>query len=94
MDGTGEPQFCGCLHDGTPPAVVRAVWIAWDWLAGLALLLNVAALARGFRDVLGAEPITFYEWPEPAPGTRDGGASSSGRLQQPASLRDRRRRVT
>jgi hypothetical protein len=67
MDATGEPEFCGCPHDHTPPAVVRAVWIVWDRLAGLALLLNVAALARGFRDVLGAEPITFYEWPDPPP---------------------------
>jgi hypothetical protein len=77
MDGTGEPQFCGCIHDSTPPAVVRAVWIVWDWLAGLALLLNVAALARGFRDVLGAEPITFYQWPEPAPGTGPAPAASA-----------------
>ena len=68
MDATGEPEFCGCLHDGTPPIIVQAVWIAWDWLARLAWPLNVAALARGFRDVLGAEPITFYQWPEPPPG--------------------------
>jgi hypothetical protein len=68
MDATGEPEFCGCLHDDTPPAVVRAVWIVWDWLARLAWPLNVAALIRGFRDVLGAEPITFYQWPEPAAG--------------------------
>jgi hypothetical protein len=69
MDATGETEFCGCPHDDTPPAVVRAVWIAWDWLAGLVWPLNVAALIRGFRDVLGAEPITFYQWPEPPPGT-------------------------
>jgi hypothetical protein len=68
MDTTGEPQFCGCLHNGTPPIVVRAVWVAWDWLARLAWPLNVAALARAYRDVLGAEPITFYQWPEPRPG--------------------------
>jgi hypothetical protein len=68
MDTTGEAEFCGCPHDGTPPVVVRAVWIVWDWLARMAWLLNVAALARGFRDVLGAEPITFYQWPEPPPG--------------------------
>jgi hypothetical protein len=69
MDATGEPEFSGCMHDHTPPAVVRAVWIAWDWLAGVACLLNVAALVRGFRDLLGANPITFYQWPEPALGT-------------------------
>jgi hypothetical protein len=68
MDTTGEPEFCGCPHDGIPPAVVRAVWIAWDWLAGMAWPLNVAALIRGFRDLLGSEPITFYEWAEPTPG--------------------------
>jgi hypothetical protein len=68
MDATGEPEFCGCLHDSTPPVVVRAVWIGWDWLARMAWPLNVAALARGFLDVLGAKPITFYEWPESPPG--------------------------
>jgi hypothetical protein len=68
MDTTGEPEFCGCPHDGIPPAVVRAVWIAWDWLAGMAWPLNVVALARGLRDLLGAEPITFYQWPEQPPG--------------------------
>jgi hypothetical protein len=65
MDATGEPQFCGCLHDGTPPIVVRAVWVAWDWLARLAWPLNVAALAQAYRDVLGVKPITFYQRPEP-----------------------------
>jgi hypothetical protein len=68
MDTTGEPEFCGCLHNGTPPIIVQAVWIAWDWLARLAWPLNVAALAQACRDVLGAEPITFYQWPEPPPG--------------------------
>jgi hypothetical protein len=68
MDTTGEPEFCGCPHDGIPPAVVRAVWIVWDWLASMAWPLNVAALVRGFRDLLGSEPITFYQWPEPPPG--------------------------
>jgi hypothetical protein len=68
MDTTGEPEFCRCPHDGMPPIVVRAVWIAWDWLARMAWPLNVAALTRGFRDLLGAEPITFYQWPEPPPG--------------------------
>jgi hypothetical protein len=82
MDATGEPQFCGYPYDPTPPAVVRAVWIAWDWLARQALLLNVAALIQGLRDVLGAEPITFYQWPEPPPGieptpaTREAGAGT------------------
>lgn len=60
-----QPEFCGCPHDHTPPAVVRAVWIVWDWLAGVAWPLNVVGLVRDFRDVLGAEPITFYESPEP-----------------------------
>jgi hypothetical protein len=68
MDSTGEPQFCGYPYDDTPPAIVRAVWIAWDWLARQALLLNVAALTQGLRDVLGAKPITFHQWPEPPPG--------------------------
>jgi hypothetical protein len=47
-----------------PPALVRAVWTAWDWLARLTWWLNVPACARAFRDVLGAEPITFYEPPD------------------------------
>ena len=57
---------------------MRAVWILWDWLAGLAGLLNVAALARGFRDVLGAEPITFYQWPEPPPDPAGGWETTGG----------------
>lgn len=69
MDATGEGEFCGCPHDSTPPIVVRAVWILWGWLAGRARLLNPAALARAYRDVLGAQPITFYQWPEPPPDT-------------------------
>ena len=93
MDATGEPQFCGCPYDHTPPAIVRAVWIAWDWLARLALLLNVAALAQGFRDVLGAEPITFYQWPEPGTGTGTVVPPLPGAYNSPASLRDRRHRV-
>jgi hypothetical protein len=35
MDRTGEPDFCGCPHDATPPAIARAAWAAWV-LAGLA----------------------------------------------------------
>jgi hypothetical protein len=77
MDTTGEEQFCGYPYDSTPPIIVRAVWIAWDWLAGPAWRLNVAALVRGFRDVLGAEPITFYQWPEPPPDSRTGGIAES-----------------
>jgi hypothetical protein len=49
--------------------VVRAVWAFWDWLTWVAWPLNLAALAQAYRDVLGAEPITFYQWPEPPPGT-------------------------
>jgi hypothetical protein len=49
----------------------------WDWLARKALLLNVTALTQGFQDVLGAKPITFYQWPEPPPGT---GPAPSGQL--------------
>jgi hypothetical protein len=64
MDATGEPEFCGCICDDIPPAVVRAVWATWDWLAGLARWLNVAAYVRAFRDVLGAGPVDFYQRPE------------------------------
>ncbi len=63
MDATGEPEFCGCLGDGTPPAFVRAVGAAYDWLARVTWWLNVAAYMRTFRDVLGADPITFYQPP-------------------------------
>jgi hypothetical protein len=85
MDTTGETEFCGCPHDNTPPIVVRAVWIMWDWLARTAWPLNVVALARGFGDVLGAEPITFYKWPEPPPGTKPApGAAVTGAGTAPA----------
>jgi hypothetical protein len=53
MDATGEPEFCGCLHDDTPPALVLAVWAAWDWLARCTCWLNVPVCVRAFRDVLG-----------------------------------------
>jgi len=66
MDATGEPEFCGCTCDDTPPAVVRAVWAACDWLARVTWRLNLPGYVRAFRDLLGAEPITFYEPPEQA----------------------------
>lgn len=64
MDATGETEFCGCLDDDAPPVLVQFVWAAWDFLARLTSWLNVVAVLRAFRDVLGSEPITFYQWPE------------------------------
>jgi hypothetical protein len=66
MDATGESHFCGSPRDSTPPALVQAVWAAWGWLGRLTCWLNVPACVRAFRDVLGADPITFYEPPEQA----------------------------
>jgi hypothetical protein len=64
MDATGEPEFCGCTcDDAPPPAFLRAVWAANDWLARATWWLNVPGYVRAFRDLLGAEPITFYEPP-------------------------------
>jgi len=64
MDATGEPEFCGCLSDDVPPIVVRAIWAAWDWLAGATRWLNVPAVIQSFHDIAGASPIIFYEPPE------------------------------
>jgi hypothetical protein len=47
---------------------VRVVWDVWDFVVALVSWLNVAAVARAFSDVLGSEPITFYQWPEPGEG--------------------------
>jgi hypothetical protein len=66
MDATGESEFCGCICDDTPPAVVRAVWAAWDWLARHTSWLNVAVVVQACSDVLGSGPIDFYQWPETA----------------------------
>jgi hypothetical protein len=63
MDQTGEGQFCGHPCDTTPPAIARAAWITWDWLASVLWPLNIAAIARAARDVLGARPITYYKPP-------------------------------
>jgi hypothetical protein len=64
MDATEEPEFCGCLGDDIPPAIVRAIWAAWDWLMRVTWWLHVPAGVQAFRDILGAEPIAFYEWPD------------------------------
>jgi len=64
MDDTEETEFCGCLDDDNPPLVVQVVWAVWEFLAMLTSWLNVVAVLRAFRDVVGSEPITFYEWPE------------------------------
>jgi hypothetical protein len=69
MDSTEEPEFCGCARDRTPPAVARAAWAAWDWLAGLARLLSPATWAQVMRDLLGTEPVTFYQHAPAAPGS-------------------------
>ena len=61
------------------PPSCRAVWVLWDRLA---VLLNVAALARGFRDVLGAEPIVFYQWPGLEPGSGPSPGTSAGETRQ------------
>jgi hypothetical protein len=76
MDRTGEPEFCGCPHDATPPAIARAAWAAWDWLAALARLLSPFAWEQAIRDLFGTEPVTFYHQPQPTPTTRpaDSGA--------------------
>lgn len=67
MDATGHAEFCGSLDDGTPPAIVWAVWAVCDWLALVTVWLNVPAVVRVFRDLLGAEPVTFYQWPPEDP---------------------------
>jgi hypothetical protein len=72
MDATEEMEFCGCLGDDTPPAIVRAVWTAWDWLARVTWWLHLPAGVRAFRDILGAEPIDFYQWPETGEGQPEG----------------------
>jgi hypothetical protein len=88
MDSTGEEEFCGYPYDGgTPPAVVRAVWIMWDWLAGYAQLLNVAAVARACQDVFGAKPITFYHWPEPPAGVESAPAARAAGVGTPSTIR-------
>jgi hypothetical protein len=63
MDQTGEDQFCGHPCDTTPPAIARAAWITWDWLADVLWPLNIAAIARAASDVFGARPITYYKPP-------------------------------
>jgi hypothetical protein len=68
MDDTEETEFCGCLDDDTQPLAVQVVWAVWDFLAMLTSWLNVVAVLRTFRDVVGSEPITFYEWPETSEG--------------------------
>jgi hypothetical protein len=71
MDQAGEGEFCGHLCDNTPPAIARAAWIAWDWLAGVLWPLNIAAIARAAGDVLGARPITYYKPPRHDPTPRE-----------------------
>jgi hypothetical protein len=72
MDAMGHEEFCGFLDDGTPPAIVRAVWAAWDWLALATCWLNLPAVVQAFRYLLGAEPVTFYQWPPEESPEQDG----------------------
>ena len=72
MDAIEHEEFCGSLGDDAPPAIVRAVWAAYDWLARVTCWLNVLAVVQAFRDLLGAEPVTFYQWPPEDSPEQDG----------------------
>jgi hypothetical protein len=66
MDAMEYTEFCGYLGDDTPPAVVRAVWAARDWLTRVTWWLNVSAGVRAFPTCSGPNPSTSTSGPRRA----------------------------